>query len=149
MKTSHRRSRIRFSALAIAVLLTTAAMGACADGTTATSAAESVLGARYHYGSEGPSEFDCSGLTWWAWRQAGRTIPRTSAAQYAFTRRISRAELQPGDLVFYGYAGKVSHVAMYAGDGNIIQARRTGTAVQWGRLDQYWVNNRIGYGRLP
>lgn len=150
----HRLSPVRARAIAVALVLTLAAggVGACAGGSSAGSvaarAASSQVGNRYVYGGASPSSgFDCSGLTSWAWSQAGRTIPRTSTAQYSGTQRISRADLRPGDLVFYGTSG-VSHVAMYVGGGRIVQARKTGVPVEAASLDTYWVSALIGYGRI-
>jgi cell wall-associated NlpC family hydrolase len=114
---------------------------------TASYAAVSQLGVRYTWGGSNPvTGFDCSGLTSWAWAQAGALIPRTAAEQYRATRRITRAELRPGDLVFYGY-GTVSHVAMYVGDGRIVQARKIGVPVEHQSVD-WWASNRVGYGRV-
>ncbi|MBN9109703.1 MAG: C40 family peptidase [Pseudonocardia sp.] len=88
----------------------------------------SKLGAPYRYGSAGPSAFDCSGLMYWAFKQAGVTIPRTSRAQSTFGTPVSKANLQPGDLVFF--YKPVSHVAMYIGNGNVVHASTSGQPVK-------------------
>jgi cell wall-associated NlpC family hydrolase len=85
----------------------------------AVAAALSKEGSRYVYGAAGPSSFDCSGLTSWAWAQAGVSIPRTSGGQ-AGLPSVPLSELQPGDLVTY--YSPVHHVAMYIGGGQIIHA---------------------------
>lgn len=85
----------------------------------AVAAALSKEGSRYVYGAAGPSSFDCSGLTSWAWAQAGVSIPRTSRGQSGL-QSVPLDQLQPGDLVTY--YSPVSHVAMYIGDGMIIHA---------------------------
>ncbi|AZI57786.1 NlpC/P60 family protein [Nakamurella antarctica] len=85
----------------------------------AVAAALSKVGSRYIFGAAGPSSFDCSGLTSWAWAQAGVSIPRTSRDQSGL-RSIPMDQLQPGDLITY--YSPVSHVAMYIGDGQIVQA---------------------------
>ena len=85
----------------------------------AVAAALSKVGAAYVYGAAGPNSFDCSGLTSWAWAQAGVSIPRTSGGQ-AGLPSVPLSELQPGDLVTY--YSPVSHVAMYIGNGQIIHA---------------------------
>ena len=85
----------------------------------AVAAALSKEGGRYVYGAAGPSSFDCSGLTSWAWAQAGVSIPRTSGGQ-AGLPSVPLSQLQPGDLVTY--YSPVSHVAMYIGNGQIIHA---------------------------
>jgi cell wall-associated NlpC family hydrolase len=86
---------------------------------TAVAAALSKEGAAYVYGAAGPNAFDCSGLTSWAWAQAGVTIPRTSSGQGGLPV-VPLGELQPGDLVTY--YSPVSHVAMYIGGGQVIHA---------------------------
>ncbi len=86
---------------------------------TAVAAALSKEGASYVYGAAGPSSFDCSGLTSWAWAQAGVSIPRTSSGQGGLPV-VPLSALQPGDLVTY--YSPVSHVAMYIGGGQVIHA---------------------------
>jgi len=85
----------------------------------AVAAALSKEGAAYVYGAAGPNAFDCSGLTSWAWAQAGVSIPRTSSGQGGLPV-VPLSELQPGDLVTY--YSPVSHVAMYIGGGQVIHA---------------------------
>lgn len=85
-------------------------------GAAAVAAAKSQLGTPYVWGGSQPGGFDCSGLTSWAYRQAGVELPRTAASQ-AVGRQVSYAELQPGDLVLWE-----GHAAMYAGDGMMIEA---------------------------
>ncbi len=85
----------------------------------AVEAALSKVGSKYVWGAAGPNQFDCSGLTSWAWKQAGITIPRTSSTQ-AGLPVVPLDQLQPGDLItFYS---PVSHVAMYIGNGQMVQA---------------------------
>ncbi len=86
---------------------------------TAVAAALSKEGSPYVYGAAGPDAFDCSGLTSWAWAQAGVTIPRTSSGQGGLPQ-VSLDQLQPGDLVTY--YSPVSHVALYIGNGQVIHA---------------------------
>ena len=90
-------------------------------------AARSAVGSPYVYGANGPSAFDCSGLTSWAYRQAGVDIPRTSQAQASAGTPVSLDALQPGDIIVY-YSG-ASHVGIYTGHGTIIDALNTGTPV--------------------
>jgi len=85
----------------------------------AVAAALSKEGAAYVYGAAGPDAFDCSGLTSWAWAQAGVSIPRTSSGQGGLPV-VPLSELQPGDVVTY--YSPVSHVAMYIGGGQVIHA---------------------------
>ncbi|MFF8590160.1 NlpC/P60 family protein [Streptomyces sp. NPDC015220] len=96
----------------------------------AFSAAQSKIGTPYVYGATGPSSFDCSGLTSWAYAQAGVSIPRTSEAQANIGTRIySQSQLQVGDLVFF--FNDIHHVGLYAGNGQILHAPRTGTVVRY------------------
>lgn len=97
-------------------------------------AAQSRLGSPYVYGATGPSSFDCSGLTSWAYAQAGVSIPRTSEAQSQIGTRItSVSDLRVGDLVFF--FNDLHHVGLYAGNGQIIHAPRTGTVVRYESMD--------------
>ncbi|MGW5864213.1 NlpC/P60 family protein [Streptomyces sp. NPDC055239] len=86
------------------------------------------IGKPYKWGAEGPKSFDCSGLTSQAWAKAGKTIPRTSQEQWAQLRRVSLRKLRPGDLIVY--FPKATHVAIYLGDGMVIQAPRPGSRVK-------------------
>lgn len=102
------------------------------------------LGKPYVYGAGGPNSFDCSGLTSFAWRAAGVTLPRSSSAQHAALQSISRDQLQPGDLVFYH--SPVSHVAMYIGDGRVVEAPNSGGVVRI-REDGLTRRGVVGFGR--
>jgi peptidoglycan DL-endopeptidase CwlO len=114
-------------------------------GTTATQAGKAVnyayskLGDAYVYGATGPSTFDCSGLVQAAWASAGVAIPRTTYAQAgAGYPSVPRANLQPGDLVFF--AGD-SHVAIYVGGGAIIDAPTSGGVVEKLSLSSSWYSS--------
>jgi peptidoglycan DL-endopeptidase CwlO len=96
-------------------------------GGPAVAYAKSKVGNAYVYGAAGPSAFDCSGLTMAAWSQAGVSLPHSSSAQYSSGRHISESELQPGDLVFY--YSPISHVGMYIGNGQIVNALNPGAGV--------------------
>ncbi len=100
---------------------------------TAVAAAESRVGDPYVWGAAGPDEFDCSGLVMWAYEQAGISLPHYSGAQFADTTQVSMSDLEPGDLVFPANPGE--HVAMYVGNGEIVQAPYTGADVQIVPLD--------------
>ncbi|WP_405507375.1 NlpC/P60 family protein [Streptomyces purpurascens] len=86
------------------------------------------LGKPYEWGAEGPKSYDCSGLTSQAWAEAGAPIPRTSQEQWKRLKRIPLAELRPGDLVVY--FPEATHVALYLGDGMVVQAPRPGAKVK-------------------
>jgi cell wall-associated NlpC family hydrolase len=90
--------------------------------------AKSQVGKAYVYGAAGPDSFDCSGLTMMAWKQSGVNLPHSSSAQYSAGRHVSESELQPGDLVFY--YSPISHVGIYIGDGQIVNALNPGSGVQ-------------------
>jgi cell wall-associated NlpC family hydrolase len=87
-------------------------------------------GKPYRWGAEGPHAFDCSGLTWAAWRSAGVTIPRTAAGQLADLPRV-RGRLQPGDLMIYpSRSPSRRHVAMVVGQGRMVEALGRGLPVR-------------------
>ena len=89
------------------------------------------LGEPYVWAAAGPDAWDCSGLTMMAWRQGGIALPHYSAAQYQQTKHITAADLKAGDLVFWGTSpNTIHHVALYIGNGQIIQAPRTGDVVK-------------------
>ena len=89
-------------------------------GGSAVQAALAQVGKSYVWGTSGPNTFDCSGLTSYAYRQQGISLPRSARQQYQIGTPVSKGDLQPGDLVFY-YSG-ISHVGMYIGDGKIVHA---------------------------
>jgi cell wall-associated NlpC family hydrolase len=95
---------------------------------TAVRTAYAQLGDPYVWGASGPNAFDCSGLTSYAWRSAGVSLPHSSSAQYSSGRRISRSELRPGDLVFF--YSPISHVGIYIGGGRMIDAPYPGRNVK-------------------
>ncbi|MER7518116.1 NlpC/P60 family protein [Streptomyces sp. NPDC126499] len=92
-------------------------------------AARAAIGKPYVWGATGPSAFDCSGLMVWSYRQAGIALPRTSQAQRNAGRRVPLSQAQPGDLVTY--RSDASHVAIYAGNGQVIHAPYPGARVRY------------------
>ncbi|MET9209512.1 C40 family peptidase [Streptomyces bacillaris] len=86
------------------------------------------IGKPYVWGAEGPDSFDCSGLTSQAWAAAGRPVPRTSQEQWRQLPKVPVSSLRPGDLVVY--FPKATHVALYIGDGLVVQAPRPGAKVK-------------------
>jgi cell wall-associated NlpC family hydrolase len=110
---------------------------------TAVAAAESRVGDPYVWGAAGPGAFDCSGLVMWAYEQAGISLPHFSGAQFADTTQIPMSDLQPGDLVFPADPGQ--HVAMYVGNGEVVQAPYSGADVQIIPLSGFFVlASRVG-----
>ncbi|KLR60597.1 cell wall-associated hydrolase, invasion-associated protein [Actinobacteria bacterium IMCC26207] len=110
----------------------------------AIAAAQSQLGTAYRYGGSSPGGFDCSGLMLWSWAQAGVSLPRTSGAQRGGTQRITREQLQPGDLVFY--RNPVGHVGMYIGGGQMIHSPHTGDVVKISSIDR--MGGSMSFGRV-
>ncbi|MET8698922.1 NlpC/P60 family protein [Kitasatospora sp. NPDC058032] len=98
-------------------------------GAAALAAAVRMIGSPYVYGSAGPKAFDCSGLMYWSWRQAGVTLPRTSQAQAYAGQRVSLSEARPGDLVIF--YRDMHHVGMYAGGGVVVHAPYPGAKVRY------------------
>lgn len=96
----------------------------------------------YSYGASGPGAFDCSGLTSYAYKKAGLSLPRTSSAQAGAVRHIPRSKLHKGDLIFFTDGGSVYHVGLFAGrhDGGtyVLHAPYSGTDV---RVDRIWTNS--------
>jgi hypothetical protein len=105
-------------------------------------------GKPYRWGANGPAAYDCSGLTWAAWRAAGVAIPRTAAAQLADLPRV-RGRLRPGDLVVYRSDGPTRrHVAMVVGGGRMVEALGRGVPVRATGLRSGWLGAvRPGGGR--
>jgi cell wall-associated NlpC family hydrolase len=80
------------------------------------------LGIRYLWGGLSVFGFDCSGLVWSVYRSFGMTIPRDADPQFRGGTPVARAQLRPGDLLFYGTQQYVHHVAIYAGNGKMVEA---------------------------
>lgn len=113
--------------------------------------AKSFLGRPYVYGAAGPSSFDCSGFTKYIYAHFGKSIPRSSAAQYSRCSKISKSSLRAGDLVFFSNSssgGSVGHVAIYMGNGQIIHAANSRRGVCTDSLNSsYYSSHYIGAGR--
>ncbi|MGP3982980.1 C40 family peptidase [Streptomyces sp. KR80] len=113
-------------------------------GVTALRVAAAKRGAPYVHGAEGPHRFDCSGLTQYAFRHAGKKLPRTAAAQYIRTRRVPASQRRPGDLVFFVSGRGAYHVGIYAGKGRLWHSPKSGAVV---RRDKIW-SRSVRYGRV-
>jgi len=108
----------------------------------AVSFAFNQIGKMYGFGDAGPDTYDCSGLVMAAWNKGGKSLPHQASAQYSATSRISRSDLQPGDLVFYR---SLKHVGLYVGGGKIIDASRAGQPVKHRDMD---IMPPHSYGRV-
>ncbi|WP_031226790.1 C40 family peptidase [Streptomyces roseochromogenus] len=106
--------------------------------------AASKEGSPYQWGATGPHRFDCSGLTLYSFKKAGKSLPRTAAAQYNKSHHISAGSRRAGDLVFFHSGSYVYHVGIYAGHGKIWHAPKTGDVV---RLQKIWTSS-VWYGRI-
>lgn len=127
-----------------------AVSGFQAQGNEIVALARNELGIPYLYGGSSPRGFDCSGLVYYVYAQAGIQVPRTANAQLYASHPVARADLRPGDLVFFEIAGDAQmHVGIYAGGGNFIHAPATGESVSYAQLDNaYWKTRFVGGGRF-
>lgn len=123
---------------------TSEAHAATAYASKALKVAASKKGSPYRYGATGPHRFDCSGLTLYSYKNAGKKLPRTAQQQYNRTKHVSAASRQRGDLVFFHSGSYVYHVGIYAGGGKIWHSPKSGTVV---RLEKIWTKS-VWYGRV-
>lgn len=153
--------RIRFALLALVVFACVAARAGGALGAElrvshATAVAHQqakvvkfarhFLGVRYVYGGTSPrAGFDCSGFTRFVYAHFGITLPHYSGAQYDRGRRVSRAGLRPGDLLFFDGLG---HVGLYVGHGRFIHAPHSGLRVEIDSLNGWYAGRFDGARRL-
>lgn len=112
--------------------------------------AENVIGTPYRYGGTTLKGFDCSGLVFYSYKKVGVHVPRTALSLYNNTKRIKKANLYLGDLVFFKLTGsKTSHVGIYAGSDRFIHAPSSGKKVMVSKLgDPYWRKRYVGGGRF-
>ena len=122
---------------------------ASGNGSSIVATAKKYLGYKYTYGGSSPSTgFDCSGFTSYIFKQYGISLNRTAAGQYSNGVAVSRANLQPGDLVMFGKSG-INHVAIYIGGGQIIHSSTPSTGVRIDSLSTgYYNNNYVGARRV-
>lgn len=92
------------------------------------------LGVPYVWAGDDPSGFDCSGLVMYVYAKLGVDLPHSSRMQYGCGTHVSRGQLEPGDLVFFG--SPIHHVGMYVGDGNMINAPYSGVTVRIESMDR-------------
>lgn len=113
--------------------------------------AEEQIGKPYVYGSAGPNSFDCSGLTYYVFKNgADITLPRNSSAQATVGQFVSKSNLEAGDLVFFNTSGGgISHVGIYVGNNEMIHAPSSGKNVQKVKINQsYWENRYVTARRI-
>jgi cell wall-associated NlpC family hydrolase len=141
------------------VLLCAALLTGCASaprqreaslGERIAASAMAQTGRPYHYGGSTPAGFDCSGLVRFAYQAAGVSVPRTTSEQFRAARKVKLSQLAPGDLLFFRIdTRKVSHVAIYTGDGRFVHAPKSGKSVETRSLENDWFRSRlVSAGRL-
>jgi cell wall-associated NlpC family hydrolase len=113
-----------------------------ARGNEVVERAEEFLGTPYRSGGTTSNGVDCSGLTFAVYREVGVRLPRSSDDQARVGEAVPRDALAPGDLVFFGSSGNVSHVGIYKGDGEFIHASTSAREVRFDRLDTTYFRNR-------
>lgn len=112
--------------------------------------ARQFLGVPYRWGEASPVQgFDCSGLAMMVYQLIGLDMPRVSRDQFRIGRQVSRAQLRPGDLVFFstGSSGQASHLGIYLGDNQFIHAPSSGKAVSQADLSAPYFQKRYLGGR--
>lgn len=111
--------------------------------------ASGLIGAPYRWGGATPAGFDCSGLVYYTYRKAGLEVPRTSQQQFHAAQPVPIGSVEPGDLVFFGQRGRISHVGIYIGDERFIHAPESGRTVTVASLsDGYYRARFAGAGRF-
>lgn len=142
-------ARLRAAALALSLLAAFAVVGTATPADAASyqsrllAEAAKHKGKPYQYGAAGPSRFDCSGFTKYVFGRLGRALPRTSSDQYRAVKRIPKSQRAPGDLLFFpNSSGRITHVAIYAGHGNMWHASRSGSNVKLAKV--YTSNHLVG-----
>ena len=94
----------------------------------------------YQYGAAGPNAFDCSGLTSYSYRMAGRSIPRTTDQQMAGLRGIRQVDKARGDIIIFHRGGDAYHAAIYIGNNQIVHAQQPGTRVH---VERIWTSSYV------
>jgi cell wall-associated NlpC family hydrolase len=104
------------------------------------------VGAPYARGGTSPAGFDCSGFVMFVYGRNGIALPHSAEAQYRLGSAVKRAELQPGDIVFFD---KLGHSGIYIGDARFVHATKPGDVVKVSRLDEDWYRRRwVGARRV-
>lgn len=160
MKQASQVARLSAGVLAIVMLAACAGGPARAPDTPAANAstgeriaatARAQLGRPYRYGGTGPDAFDCSGLVHFAHAAHGIKVPRTTGEQFRDAVPVREHQLAAGDVLFFRFeeGPKVTHVAIYLGNGRFVHAPRSGRPVELQRLEDPWYRRSFaGAGRL-
>lgn len=133
------------------VAVTPSRSGENIQGERIVELAASYLGTPYAYGGQSPSGFDCSGFTWYIYKQFGHTLPRTAAGQYESGMVIERTNLEVGDLVFFTCSGsQIDHVGIYCGNNRFIHSSspRCGGVIYSSLQEGYYANAYAGARRV-
>lgn len=111
--------------------------------------AKKFLGSRYVYGGTSPSGFDCSGFTSYVYRQMGISLPRTTTGQASAGSKLSKSQLQPGDLLIFSntYKAGPSHAGVYIGNGQFIHAANPSKGVRTDSINSSYYSSKFSYGR--
>ena len=131
--------------------LTKDATSSTASGSAIVNTANQYLGTRYSYGGASPSGFDCSGFVYYVLNTLGFSPARTPADQYNMGTGVSRENLKAGDIVFFAntYTTGISHVGIYAGNGQFIHAPNSRSTVSYSDLTSgYWAEHYYGARRV-
>ncbi len=111
--------------------------------------AKQYLGSRYVYGGTSPSGFDCSGFTSYVYRQSGISLPRTTTGQAGAGSRLSKSQLEPGDLLIFSntYRPGPSHAGVYIGNGQFVHAANPSKGVRTDSINSSYYSGKFSYGR--
>ena len=122
---------------------------ASSKGAAIVNEARKYLGVKYVYGGSTPKGFDCSGLVQYVCKSVGISVNRNSASQFSNGKAVNKSDLQPGDLLFFAKGGRINHVGIYAGNGQMIHAPRTGDVVKYESINSsYRKNGYVGARRV-